>query len=185
MKQKKQFVLTFLSLTLIFYSQLTGTATTKNSPEEEKNTNQVKRLIDHAWNNGKIEILDELIDNNCVFYINGELIDKIGPDYMKFAIEQNQANFPGYHLTITDIIAKESKVIVIYQFQGIYQKLRKPVTLDTVLVNHFNNGKITKSWTFSNQLSTLKQLGFQIIPPSIDNPDQPANPQQEPPPIKK
>lgn len=163
MKQWKNATIFTVVIAAVLFSQ---TLWAGNTPEETKNIALTKKLVDEAWNKVNPKVLDEIIDPNCVFYINGELRDKIGPEFMRWTIERNAADLPGFKLTVKDIIAKGEKVVLIYKFEGVFKKLRKPVITEAVLVFIFKNGKVVKNWTYSNQLSFLQQLGFKVTPPA-------------------
>ena len=44
--------------------------------------------------------------------------------------------------------------------------MAKPVILHAVIIAQFSEGKIVKAWTYDNQWSVFKQLGFKLAQPS-------------------
>jgi predicted ester cyclase len=134
--------------------------------QEEKNAALFKYLMDEGWNKGKPELADEVVSPHCLFYINGVETKQLGPEMIKQAITQNMKDYPGFHISIEDLFAKNDKVVMRYIFQGTFQKLAKPVILHAVIIAQFSEGKIVKAWTYDNQWEIFKQLGFKLAQPS-------------------
>ncbi|MCP5105101.1 MAG: ester cyclase [bacterium] len=134
--------------------------------QEEKNSALIKRFITDGWNQGKLEMCDEVIAPHCLFYGNGEKMEKTGPAMMRMAISRNMQDFPGFSITIEDLFAKDDKVVLRYVFQGTHKKVNKPVILYTALIGQFASGKVVKLWLYDDRWSALKQLGFTLQPPS-------------------
>jgi len=147
--------------------------------DEAQNLEVVKTLMDEGWNQKKAEVFDRLIAPNCIYYVNGELKEQIGPAYSRFAVTQNEANFPGFSMITEEVFAAGDKVVLRYLFKGVFQKLDKSVTLHAAMIMQLEKGKIIKSWTYDNQMEIYKQLGFKLMPPTaVDS----SAPQVSPPP---
>ncbi|MCX6579847.1 MAG: ester cyclase [Candidatus Aminicenantes bacterium] len=136
---------------------------------EGKNAERFKYLMDEGWNKGKPELADEVVSPHCLFYINGVEVKQTGPEMIKQAIAQNVKDYPGFNISIEDLFAKDDKVVMRYVFQGTFQKLAKPVILHAVIIAQFSEGKIVKAWTYDNQWSIFKQLGFKLVQSAQEN----------------
>lgn len=151
-----------IMITLAFQAYLTAQA---ENPEA-KNTAQFKYLMDEGWGKGKPELAEEVIAPGCVFYINGVEVKQRGPEMIKQAINQNMKEYPGFQISIEDIFAKDDKVVMRYVFQGTFRELAKPIIAHAVIIGQFSGGKVVKAWTYDNQWSIFKQLGFKLVAPA-------------------
>ncbi|HLP46460.1 MAG TPA: ester cyclase [Candidatus Kapabacteria bacterium] len=167
MKMKNAILSWVLSMTITLPFQAYLFAPTENP--EAKNTALLKYLMDEGWNKGKPGLADEVVSPDCLFYVNGLEVKVKGPEMIKQAIAQNMKDFPGFSITIEDLFAKNDKVVMRYVFQGTFQKLSKPVILHAVIIAQFSEGKIVKSWTYDNQWSIYRQLGFKLAQPAPEN----------------
>ena len=66
-------------------------------------------MYEEAWNQGKIEVIDELcaLDYTGV----GPYGEEHGPDAVKRGIANRRSAFPDIHVTIEDVISAEDKVV--------------------------------------------------------------------------
>ena len=167
MKMKNAILSWVLSMIITLPFQSSLYAPTENL--EDKNMALLKYLMDEGWNKGKPDLADEVVSPDCLFYVNGVEVKQTGPEMIKQAIAQNMKDYPGFNITIEDLFAKNDKVVMRYVFQGTFQKLSKPVVLHAVIIAQFSEGKIVKSWTYDNQWSIFKQLGFKLVQPAPDN----------------
>ncbi|MDQ1351222.1 MAG: hypothetical protein QG657_1524 [Acidobacteriota bacterium] len=167
-------VLTMI-ITLPFQSYLYA----PDEGQEEKNAALFKYLMDEGWNKGKPELADEVVSPHCLFYINGVETKQLGPEMIRQAITQNMKDYPGFHISIEDLFAKNDKVVMRYIFQGTFQKLAKPVILHAVIIAQFSEGKIVKAWTYDNQWDVFKQLGFKLAQPAQEKSSPPTQTQEK------
>ena len=175
----KRFMISWvLSMTITLPFQAYLYAPAEN--QEEKNAATFKYLMDEGWNKGKPELADEVVSSHCLFYVNGVEVKQTGPEMIKQAITQNMKDYPGFNISIEDFFAKDDKVVMRYVFQGTFQKLAKPVILHAVIIAQFLEGKIVKAWTYDNQWSIFKQLGFKLVQPAAQEAKE--NPAENPPP---
>lgn len=81
-----------------------------------------------------------------------------------------EAAFPGYQMTIEDLVAEGDKVAVRAMFQGTHRgdlmgvlPTGKQVTTPVMLIYRLAGGKIVEHWMNADQLGMMQQLG--VIPP--------------------
>jgi predicted ester cyclase len=80
--------------------------------------------------------------------------------------------YPGWTVTIHDIIAKDDLVATRYTFTGTntgprgdLQATGNQVEIMGVNISRVVAGQIVEEWNYQDQLSALTQLGFTITPP--------------------
>lgn len=161
MKRNTFAFLLIVSLLFIGFQSLGA----ENTPTETKNLETFKRFFDEGWNKQNLAVVDEAVAPGCMFYVNGEMVQAAGPEAQKEFIKSNASNFPGFTMTLLDILAKDDKVVLRYKFEGVHAQLKKPVIQHGSLIAQFKDGKMIKTWTHDNQWSIFRQLGFQLAPP--------------------
>ncbi len=68
----------------------------------EVGENLVRRMYEEAWNQGKLEVIDELCAPDYVGV--GPYGEEHGPDAVKRGVANRRSAFPDIHVTIEDII---------------------------------------------------------------------------------
>lgn len=84
---KKSTIILFVFV-FIFTFGYQGLVQGKNTPQEEKNLNIVKRFFNEVLNKGNTNLIDEFAAANCQNYRNGVLFEKVGPDVLKENIKK-------------------------------------------------------------------------------------------------
>jgi steroid delta-isomerase-like uncharacterized protein len=126
----------------------------------------VRRLYEEAWNNRRLDVVDELIPPSHA--LNDPLVSgsQMGPELYKRRVAEFTTNFPDLCFTIEDIIAEKAKVVVSWIISGTHQSefMNIPATgnkifLEGITIHHVANGKILDSHARWNALDLLRQLG--------------------------
>lgn len=133
----------------------------------EHNKMVVRRAIDEVYNQGKLDVVDDLVSKDFVVHFSSEALH--GPDAMKQYVASLREAFPDLHLTIDDQIAEADKVVTRWTasgthlgtFQGIPPTGKKGVMTGTD-TDRFVDGKAVECWTNTDDLGLLQQLG--VIP---------------------
>ena len=76
----------------------------------EENKAVVRRYIEEAFNQGTLDVVDEVIATDGVHHANvwDELLR--GPDERRQAVARWREAFPDLHMTLDDLIAEGEKV---------------------------------------------------------------------------
>ena len=133
---------------------------------------QWKRVFDEAWNQGKLEVIDELIGANLVFNIPTVPGGKItGAEGYKQYIQSHRAAFPDLHVTIQDQIAEADKVVTRWSVTGTHKgpeidvpPTGKYVTVTGITIARHQSGKFVELWEVPDALGLLIQLGVVSMP---------------------
>lgn len=78
--------------------------------------NLVRRMYEEAWNENKLEVIDEICAADYVGV--GPYGNEIGPEAVKRGVTSRRLAFPDIHVTIEDMIAEEDKIVARLTFRG-------------------------------------------------------------------
>jgi steroid delta-isomerase-like uncharacterized protein len=143
---------------------------TQNTSAQD-NKQIVRRLIEEAWNQGKTEVVSELLANNCRFH--DEVFPHLttGAENLRRHIESCRVGFPDLKFSIDDTIAERDEVVVHWTARGTHkgQFLGMPATNKKAAVTgtsiyRLEGSKIVESWANWNLMSMMEQLGISSAP---------------------
>ncbi len=124
----------------------------------------VRRMYEEAWNQGKLEVIDELCALDYIGF--GPYGGEHGPDAVKRGIANRRSAFPDIHVTIEDIISAEDKVVARLTFRGTHrgefqgiQATNKEVEWSGIWIYRVTNGKFIERWHNYDLLGLMQQLG--------------------------
>lgn len=130
----------------------------------EENKALVRRVWEEIWNNGNLELVDEVIANEYVFHRRGTPEIK-GPDWYKGAYHFLINAFPDFHCTIEDMIAEGDKVMVRTTVQGTHKgeymgiaPTGRQFSVTEIDVARIKDGKLVEEWGGMDRLDLLQQL---------------------------
>ncbi|MBW4578383.1 MAG: ester cyclase [Tildeniella nuda ZEHNDER 1965/U140] len=134
-----------------------------------ENNALVVKVYNGAWNQGKLELLDQYIAPNGLDH--SPLSTETGTAGFKKIISSFRSAMPGLKLTIEDEVYNKDRVVHRWKVQGKHTGAPlfgvpasgKDITLTGVSILRMENGKIAERWTNLDQFGLLAQLG--IIPP--------------------
>jgi steroid delta-isomerase-like uncharacterized protein len=125
-----------------------------------------KRLIDEAFNAGRLEVVDEVFSNDFVGHDPALPQDMRGPAAAKELIAGYRAAFPDIRLTIEDQIAEGDRVVTRWRGTGTHRgelfgiaPTGKQATVDGITIDRIVNGRIAESWDNWDTLGLMQQLG--------------------------
>lgn len=127
------------------------------------------RMIQECWNQGNIEMVDEICAPNFVYHAPGSP-DIVGPDDFKQFIEVYLTAFPDAYFTIEDQIAEKDKVATRWSFTATHKgelagiaPTGLSVAVTGTTISRFSNGKLAETWDVFDALGMWQKLG--IVPP--------------------
>src|SRR5688572_11546977 len=117
----------------------------------EENKTIMRRMIEELWNQGKMEVADELF---AADHVAPDLpMVPAGPDGVKMIAGMFLSAFPELHMGIAGIIAEGDKVVARFTGTGTHKgdfmgvpATGKSVKFGEVGILQIKNGKIVKSW---------------------------------------
>ena len=136
----------------------------------EQNKALSRRGINEVLNQGKLEVIDELLASNNTFYdpsLPGGKV--IGPEAYKQVVQMYRTAFPDLHFTISDQIADGDKVVTRWTATGTHKGALmgiapsgKRSTVTGITFEHYKDGKAVEFWSNWDTLGMLQQLG--VVP---------------------
>jgi steroid delta-isomerase-like uncharacterized protein len=140
----------------------------QNTAKLEENKAIHQRAIEEIWNQGKLDVADELLTANFVFHEPSGDIN--GPEGYKQFVTMYLTGFPDLKFTIEEHIAEGDKVVGRWtcrsthtgEFMGIAPTGKK-LEITGISMVRIADGKIAEEWVSWDGLGLLQQLG--VIPP--------------------
>jgi steroid delta-isomerase-like uncharacterized protein len=133
---------------------------------DETNTERITRLYEGVWNGTDPEVADELVHPEYVIH-DRDLADELrGPDLYRALAEGTREAFPDARFAIEDTIESGEKVAVRWTMTATHEgelmgidPTGREVELRAVEMNRFEDGRLRETWTRSDMLGLLEQLG--------------------------
>ena len=138
----------------------------------QENKEKARRLLEEAFGQGKLEVIDEVLDPNFVCYDpNSESGEVRGADTFKGEIEYFRQAVPDLTYTVEEQVAEGDKVVTRWTVRGTQKgelmgipPTGKQVTMSGVVVDRLSNGRLLETWIQADTLGMLQQLGVVQVP---------------------
>ena len=132
----------------------------------EENKALVRRWFEELFNEGNLDVADEIISSDHLEH-DPTLPDlPIGPEGQKQLVSLYRSAFPDARITIEEQAAEEDTIVTRWTGRGTHQgelmgvaPTGEQVTITRVVVNHVSEGKIEESWSNYDALGMLQQIG--------------------------
>jgi steroid delta-isomerase-like uncharacterized protein len=134
----------------------------------EENKAAVRRHVDEIWNKGNLNIIPELISPKYVAHpLYGDEVK--GTDGFMQMVTTMRTLAPDLRFTIDSMVAEGDIVAARYTATGTftgempnYKPTGKKFKVNDAIFHRFEGGKQLEAWTYSDQLSRLRQLGIPL-----------------------
>jgi steroid delta-isomerase-like uncharacterized protein len=133
----------------------------------EQNRALTRRYYEEVVNEGKLDLVEEVIAPDYVGHEPGEEIQ--GPAGFKRFLGMMRAAFPDLNATVEAEIAEGDKVVARYTARGSHQgelmgvePTGKQVEVSGIEINRISGGKIVEQWNMYDAMGMMQQLG--VIP---------------------
>ena len=125
-----------------------------------------RRLVEEAFNAGRLEVVDELVASDFVEHDPSLTEEVRGPAGVKELIAGYRAAFPDIRITIEDQIADGDYVVSRWSGTGTHQgelmgmpATGKQATVTGITIDRIADGRIVESWDNWDTLGLMQQLG--------------------------
>ncbi len=135
----------------------------------EENKAIARRAIEELFNQGNLDVADELIAPN---YVNHDPVspeEARGPEGFKQLVCGFRSAFPDLHFRIEDQIAEGDTAMTRWSALGTHQgelmgiaPTGNQVSVTGVGIDRIAGGKIEETWVYYDALGMLRQLG--VVP---------------------
>jgi steroid delta-isomerase-like uncharacterized protein len=127
----------------------------------------VRRYYTEVWNNGQLDVLDELLDPQYINHTPSVPDPPPGPDGLKPIVAAIRKAFPDLHYEIKDIVVNDSMAVARVIMTGTQQDslfglppTNRKISVNQVNIEKIRNGKVVEHWRVTDELTMMKQLGF-------------------------
>jgi steroid delta-isomerase-like uncharacterized protein len=125
-----------------------------------------RRLVEESFNEGKFDVIDELVAPDFANYDPASPEEVRGPEGLKAFVRTYRSAFPDIRVTIEDQIAEGDKVVSRWSARGTQQgelmgmpASGKQARVTGITIDRLEGGKIIESWNNWDTLGMLQQLG--------------------------
>ncbi|HEY6728249.1 MAG TPA: ester cyclase [Polyangiaceae bacterium] len=133
------------------------------------NTVCVHRYFEEVWNQGKLDVLDELLAGDYVNH-SSSIPDPVpGPAGVKPIVAAMRRAFPDLRYRIDQLVASDDAVAVRVTLSGTHRgdffgipPTGKHFEVTQTNIERFRDGRIVEHWRNTDELSWLRQLG--VVP---------------------
>jgi steroid delta-isomerase-like uncharacterized protein len=137
-----------------------------NDHAREANKLISRRLIEEGLNNGRYEVIDELVAPRFVNHDPSATGDMSGRDGLRQLIDVYRTAFPDLRVSIEEQLAERDLVASRWSARGTHQgpilgiePTAKQSTVTGITIDRIEDGKIVESWNNWDTLGMLQQLG--------------------------
>jgi steroid delta-isomerase-like uncharacterized protein len=134
----------------------------------KENKEKARRLMEEAFGQGKVEVIDEVLHPDFVCYDpNSEAGEVRGADTIKGEIEYFRQAVPDLTYTVEDQIAEGEKVVTRYRATGTHQGeffgvpgTGNRIEMSGIQIDRFDeSGKMVEEWPEYDLLGAMGQMG--------------------------
>jgi steroid delta-isomerase-like uncharacterized protein len=155
------------------------------SAEESKAI--MRRYFEGAWEQGNVDLLDELLAPDYVNHTPATPDLPTGPEGVKAVVSMFRSAMPDLRVVIEDMIAEGDKVASRYTLEGTHRgtlfgvaPTGQQLSIKSITVERVSDGRIREHWRNTDELGMMRQLG--ILPPPGEQPSGTPSAGQDPPP---
>jgi steroid delta-isomerase-like uncharacterized protein len=127
------------------------------------------RLYEDVWNGANPDTADELVHEEYLIHDRDLAAEMQGPELYKALASGTRDVFPDMTITIEDMVTAGEKIALRWTMTGTHQgtmfgveSTGRQVELMAIEINRFKDGKLIETWTQSDQLGLMHQLGVEI-----------------------
>ena len=130
----------------------------------EENKVLVRRFYEEVWNQGNLDVADELFATDYVCHNAAALERSLGALGLKRLVVRCRTAFPHLQFTVEDLIAENDRVTVRWTVRGLHRVKRRAILPQSkksmatgVTVYRMTQGKIMEAWVTWNMLGAAPQ----------------------------
>ena len=133
-------------------------------PTEEENKASFKRYLEEVFNQGNLEVADEIFDRYVSHQPDGSTLERSPEDVKRFVGEFRSA-FPDLRNSADDQIAEGDKVVTRLTAYGKHEadlpgipRTGNDLKMTAVVIHRIADGKLAEKWSDKDVLGFLQQL---------------------------
>jgi steroid delta-isomerase-like uncharacterized protein len=125
------------------------------------------RITEEIWNNGRLELIDELIAEDLIDHVELPGLEGSGRARYRASIEKMRAAFPDYRNPLDFVIAEDAFAVSYGRSTGTHRgefygipPTGRTIDVPTFGILRFENGQAVERWGFADNLVMMQQLGL-------------------------
>jgi predicted ester cyclase len=125
------------------------------------------RITDEIWNNGRLDLIDELIAEELVDHVELAGLEGSGRTRYRASIEMMRAAFPDYRNPLEFVLAEDAFAVSYGRSTGTHQgeffgipPTGRKIDVATWGILRFENGQAVERWGLADNLAIMQQLGL-------------------------
>ena len=122
----------------------------------EQNKAIVSRIWQEIFNEGKLDLIDELYDKGYIYHGPGGHELK-GLDDLKRYRKELSRFFPDLRFSLGNMIAEGDKVALHWTMRGTYAPRKRQITISGIIISRIVDGKCLEDWEIFDRLSLAQQ----------------------------
>jgi serine phosphatase RsbU (regulator of sigma subunit) len=133
-------------------------------PTEEENKSSFRRYLEEVFNQGNLEVADEIFDHYVSHQPDGSTLER-GPEDVKRFVGEFRSAFPDLRISADDQIADGDKVVTRVTLRGTHRGMfrgtaptGRRVEINGITIFRFSSeGKVVESWDSYDQFRVMRQ----------------------------
>jgi steroid delta-isomerase-like uncharacterized protein len=128
-----------------------------------------RRYFEEVWNQGKVDVLDELLAPDYVNHTPSVGSPPPGPNGLKPIVLAIRRAFPDLHFTIEDVVVATDAVAIRTTMTGTHRgdlfgmaPTHRSVRVTQIQIERLRGGRIVQHWRVTDELTLMRQLG--VVP---------------------
>lgn len=135
-------------------------------PTETEYTKRVDRVIEEAFNNGDLEVIDEVMASEYEMHVPNAPQGFRGPEGFKEFVQMYRTGFPDLALSVEDRVVEGNKIADRIISRGTHEDefmdiLPTGTEIETtsMVIHHLEDGECVADYGLVDNLGLLQQLG--------------------------
>jgi serine phosphatase RsbU (regulator of sigma subunit) len=133
-------------------------------PTEEENKSSFRRYLEEVFNQGNLEVADEIFDHYVSHQPDGSTLER-GPEDVKRFVGEFRSAFPDLRISADDQIADGDKVVTRVTLRGTHGGMFRGTAptgrraeINGITIFRFSSeGKVVESWDSYDQFRVMRQ----------------------------
>jgi hypothetical protein len=125
------------------------------------------RYFNEVWNEGRLDVLDELLTADYINHSPGIPNPRPGPEDLKPIVLAMRRGIPDLRYEILDAVITADKAAVYLRVTGTHsgvlfgiEPTSRPIDIRQMQIEWFRDGRIWQHWRLTDDLALRQQLGL-------------------------
>ncbi|WP_426339122.1 ester cyclase [Pseudoduganella sp. S-14] len=132
----------------------------------QANARLIERYFEEVWNQGKVDVLDELLTSDYRNHSPGLPDPQPGPAGLKPIVLMMRSGIPDLHYAIEDLVVTADRVAAYVRMTGTHtgslfgiEPTGKSIDVRQMQIEWIRDGRICQHWRITEDLKMMRQLG--------------------------